>query len=282
MAISCTFAACATIIGPGFAGAAVAHAGLLGIDIDIDIFDLFDDHNNNNKSNMHHPRPGSGVNAQSAARTTAGVAAAEAPKAKIGSQPENLTADESVGTRSLASVPENVAIAQSGTSTSGGGGGGGLPLTTVTGRAGNLPRVSTAPSARRVVIRGAPRTAAPAAVPVLPQAPGAVALAAHPPVTAEPEGLPTTDAPPTPSLSVPEAKSPVGVSDSGLVQTPYAFRSGYPEYLRTASTGELIAEALPGVAGIAGFTIMGAFVGYRQARAVQRALLAPAPTSMLL
>lgn len=44
----------------------------------------------------------------------------------------------------------------------------------------------------------------------------------------------------------------------------------------------MILEALPGVAGIAGFTLVGAYAGYRQARAVQRALLAPAPPSIQL
>jgi hypothetical protein len=39
---------------------------------------------------------------------------------------------------------------------------------------------------------------------------------------------------------------------------------------------------VPGVAGIAGFTLIGAFAGYRQAKAVQMALLAPVPTSFLL
>lgn len=63
---------------------------------------------------------------------------------------------------------------------------------------------------------------------------------------------------------------------------PDSYRAGYAEYLRSASTGDLIVEALPGVAGIAGFTLIGAYAGYRQARAVQKALLAPAPTSILL
>jgi hypothetical protein len=40
--------------------------------------------------------------------------------------------------------------------------------------------------------------------------------------------------------------------------------------------------AVPGVAGIAGFTLVGAYAGYRQAKALQRALLAPVPTSFLL
>ena len=40
--------------------------------------------------------------------------------------------------------------------------------------------------------------------------------------------------------------------------------------------------ALPGVAGIAGFTLVGAYAGFRQAKALQRALLAPVPTRILL
>ena len=63
---------------------------------------------------------------------------------------------------------------------------------------------------------------------------------------------------------------------------PDSFRVGYAEYLRAASTADLFVAALPGVAGIAGFTLLGAYAGYRQARAVQAALLAPVPTSILL
>ena len=54
------------------------------------------------------------------------------------------------------------------------------------------------------------------------------------------------------------------------------------EYLRAATTSDLFAAALPGVAGIAGFTLLGAYAGYRQARAVQAALLPPVPTRILL
>ena len=45
---------------------------------------------------------------------------------------------------------------------------------------------------------------------------------------------------------------------------------------------DLFVAAVPGVAGLAGFTLVGAFAGYRQARAVQAALLAPVPTRILL
>ena len=64
-------------------------------------------------------------------------------------------------------------------------------------------------------------------------------------------------------------------------------RSPTPSGSVTRSTSgprrtDILAAALPGAAGIAGFTLIGAFAGYRQAKAVQRALLAPVPTSILL
>ena len=67
-AICCAFASCALAAGPGFAGVAVAHADLFGID-------FFGD---DDKSDMHHPRPGSEVSAQSTQASTR-IAAAEAP-----------------------------------------------------------------------------------------------------------------------------------------------------------------------------------------------------------
>ena len=63
---------------------------------------------------------------------------------------------------------------------------------------------------------------------------------------------------------------------------PESFRVGYAEYLRSATMSDLLVAAVPGVAGLAGFTMVGAFAGYRQARAVQAALLAPVPTRILL
>jgi hypothetical protein len=45
---------------------------------------------------------------------------------------------------------------------------------------------------------------------------------------------------------------------------------------------DILAAALPGVAGIAGFTLLGAFAGYRQAVGLQKALLAPVPTRIVL
>lgn len=258
------------VAGPGVIGAAVAHADLFGIDFFGDC---------DKKSELHHPRPGADATTQSS-RTTASISAAEAPTAKVGSQPETLSGTQTAtGNRALASAPGNLGIAE----INGGGGGGLAGATNITGRAGNLPRVSSAPVTRSIVIRGTPHATAPAFVaPSLPQAPVAAPLAAPPPVSPEPERQPAPGAPPAPSTAAPQAKEPLPHIGSGLVPIHDSYRAGYAEYLRSANTGDLIAAALPGVAGIAGFTLVGAYAGYRQARAVQRALLAPAPTSILL
>ena len=267
-AMSCAFASCAMVVGPGLAGAAIAHADLFG---GIDFFGDCD-----KKSDMHHPRPGSDATPQST-RTTASIAAAEAPTAKIGSQPETLSATEAgTANRALASVPGSVAISQ-------GGGGGLASATNAAVRAANLPRVSSAPVTRSIVIRGTPRATAP--VPALvpsPESPVAVPLAAPPPVVPEPELQPAPGGPPEPSTTPPLVRPPLAHSGSGVVPVPDSYRAGYAEYLKSASTSDLIFAALPGVAGIAGFTLVGAYAGYRQARAVQRALLAPVPTSIVL
>lgn len=264
-AISCAFASCAMLAGPGFVGTAIARADLFG-------FDFFGDCDK--KSNQHHPRPGATVGGTPSARTTASVAAVEAPAAKIGSQPETVSAPDAAGVQSLAGVPGNVGVAE-------GFGGGELSRTNAAARAGNLPRVSSAPVTRSIVIRGTPR--APASVPSVPlQAPAVVPLAALPPVSPEPETQQAPAAPPVPSPSASHAKGFLGHSDSGVTQISDSYRAGYTEYLRAATTSDLIAAAAPGVAGIAGFTLVGAYVGYRQARALRRALLAPVPTSVLL
>ncbi len=261
-AIGCAFASCAMVVGPGVVGIAQSHA-ILGIGPDI--FDLF---GHDKKSGQHHPRPGSEAVTGQAARTV-GITteSAAAPQAKIGSVPESV---------------EGVEVAESR-----GGGGGGLPRTNAAVRAPNLPRVSTAPITRNIVIRGVPPAAGPAGLPVsvtpaLPQAPVVVPLAAPPPSLPAPAGLPTQAAPPAPSPLAPHMKDPVAPSDSGAGRLPDSFRVGYAEYLRAASTSDLVVAAMPGAAGIAGFTLVGAYAGYRQARAVQRALLAPVPTRVLL
>jgi hypothetical protein len=113
----------------------------------------------------------------------------------------------------------------------------------------------------------------PATVPVVVMPPAAPALEAPAPL-----GLPVT------TTRQPGPSGLMGPADSLSPPTkiPDSFRVGYAEYLRAATTTDLLAAALPGVAGIAGFTLLGAFAGYRQAKAIQEALLAPVPTRILL
>lgn len=261
-AFGCAVASCTMIAGPGFVGAALAHADLFGID-----FFGHDD-----KSEMHHPRPGSETGVASAR------SAAEAPTAKIGSTPDSGPA--SAATAMLSPAP---GINELGVARAVGRGGGGVPRVT-TGRATNLPRVPSAPSARSVVIRRAPGNAdsRPASgLPDLPRSP-VVALAAPPREAPEPARRPVQAGPLAPSPTGPRANDPLPSLGAGGAHVPDSFRVGYAEHLRSADTGELVLAALPGVAGITGFTLIGAYAGYRQARAVQRALLAPVPTRILL
>jgi hypothetical protein len=183
------------------------------------------------------------------------------------------------------------------------------------GTAGRLNAVSTAPSARSVVIRTEPSTAQPdsSAVPAafiapseqpaavalgshyvesVPQAPPPAAPAPVPvtvPLTVMPPAAPALDVPAPLGLPVTTANQPAPIGRMGPAHSfapptkiPDSFRVGYAEYLRAATTTDLLAAALPGAAGIAGFTIIGAFAGYRQAKAVQKALLAPVPTRILM
>jgi hypothetical protein len=197
--------------------------------------------------------------------------------------------------------------------------GGGGTTKGATGGQGRLSAVSTAPSTRSVVIRSkapaalpaAPAEAAPApaivsavyapttmmgsplveTIPAAPApawaaAPAAVPMAGLPPLPAAPAILPPAPQalPVIPSTSAPGPGRPLAPADSLRPPTkiPDSFRVGYAEYLRGATNGDILAAALPGAVGIAGFTILGAFAGYRQASAIQRALLAPVPTSILL
>jgi hypothetical protein len=183
-----------------------------------------------------------------------------------------------------------------------------------TGGQSRVGAVSTAPSTRSVVIRAkeaaappvaetvpaasvVPAAYAPAtmlgsplveAVPAAgPSLTAAVPLAAGlPPLPAAPAILPPAPRalPVIPSTSAPGPGRPLAPADSHRPPTkiPDTFRVGYAEYLRTATNGDILAAALPGAAGIAGFTLIGAFAGYRQAKGLQRALLAPVPTRVLL
>ena len=240
------------VVGPGIVGSAVAHAGLFGFDF----LDIFGD--DDKKSAMHHPRPG--ADGGQAARTV-GI----------------TTSDAGPPVPTFGSIPESAGRGRDG--------GGRLPSSSGVGRPSNLPKVSSAPITRNIVIRVAPSEATPdpqVVPPALGQEPSAVPLASPPPSPPIPEGRPTPAAPPAPAPA-PRTKNPVTPNISGLpVKLPDSFRPGYAEYLRAATTTDLLVAALPGVAGIMGYTVAGAYAGYRQARALQAALLAPVPTSVLL
>jgi hypothetical protein len=262
------------------AGTAVAHAGIFGIDF------FGDDH----KSRQHHPRPGSDTGAQESGTVASAAAVAGPPVAKIGSEPvsaSRVSAPESVA---AASAPEAMTTAGAPESLSrvgvpesvarNAGGGGAISRSIGMGRASNLPPVSTAPATRSVVIRGLQGGGGTPAPSFVPRSPISVPLAAPPPAPQGPDGRPAPAAPLSPSPQSPFVNIPGAPIASGVAQLPNSFRAGYHEYLRTASTTDLFVAALPGVAGIAGFTLVGAYAGYRQARSVQKPLLAPVPTSV--
>jgi len=184
-------------------------------------------------------------------------------------------------------VPKSASLQSASPQIASRGGGGAVSRVSPVGRSSNLPSVPSAPITRNIVIRGTTSarsagTAAPRSVPrAIPQTSAAVPLAAPPPVAPQPEGRPAPEAPPAPSQA-PQAKDPLAPSNSSAARIPDSYRVGYAEYLRSATTTDLVAAALPGVAGIAGFTLVGAYAGYRQANSLRRALLAPVPTSFLL
>ncbi len=205
-AFSFAFACGAMVVGPGIVGIAQSQA-ILGIGPDIhDIFnfDLFGD--DDEKSAMHHPRPGSEEFSAQAARTV-GITTADAgpPVSTFGSVPESASRIASGG-----GVPESFSRVGAGggvpESAGRGGGGGAVPRSTVAGRSSNLPVVPSAPITRNIVIRGAPSAAGTAGTPVpefvppaLRQGPGAVPLAVPPPSPPVPESRPAPAAPPAPT-----------------------------------------------------------------------------------
>lgn len=174
-----------------------------------------------------------------------------------------------------------------------------------------LNAVSTAPSARSVVIRSKPTVAQPepevvpatfVAAPVALRpavalsGPGFEAVPAAPaprpatvPIAVDPPAAPALEMPVPLAAPITTTNQPGPTGRLGPAKSisppnkiPESFRVGYAEYLRAATTSDILAAALPGAAGIAGFTVIGAYAGYRQAKAIQLALLAPVPTSILL
>ena len=232
-------------------------------------FDLFGD--DDEKSSLHHPRPGTEEFGGQAARTV-GITTSDAgpPISTFGSVPESAGLREGSG-----GIPESA----------GRGGKAAARCPAAGPQAGHRtcrpcrpPRSPATSSFEGRHPAGAP---VPAFVPpALPQATGVIPLATPPPSPPVPEGRPTPAGPPAPAPA-PRTKNPLAPNVSGQ-GIPDSFRAGYAEYLRSATTSDILVAALPGVAGIAGFSIVGAYAGYRRARAVQAALLPPVPTSILL
>jgi hypothetical protein len=66
----------------------------------------------------------------------------------------------------------------------------------------------------------------------------------------------------------PSARGPAAAEAGNNVSAPNAsYRVGYTEYLRNAGLSQVVAVALPGLAGIVVLTGAGGLVGYRQAKA---------------
>lgn len=178
----------------------------------------------------------------------------------------------------IAAVTDVTGQAPTVTVSGGGGGAAGAPTNRSLGRAPNLAPVPTAPSSRTIVIRSAPpkapaapapAIAAPPAVPIVP-APVAVPPApvvSVPAPAAPPAGLPPA-VPSAPAVPAPRSEPPVAQPHS-VPAVPESFRLGYADYLRTASTSDLLFAVLPGLGGMLLMTAAGGAVGFRQARAAQ-------------
>jgi hypothetical protein len=138
---------------------------------------------------------------------------------------------------------------------SGGGGGGGVDAVS-TGVAAEPP-VLRAP----LMIAPLPIPLSPAVAPVAPLGPSGGA--APPPLAAVAAGA---------NVPVIRGSLPPAVEPPARMLTPMrgqATRVGYARYMRTPTSGELAAVALPGVAGLLFLTFSGGCIGYRQANSVQ-------------
>ena len=163
-----------------------------------------------------------------------------------------------------------------------------IPVAEAPAVASGTPAVSSNPVAEApAVALGTPVVDTVPAAPARPASPIPAAVPLSVPglfPAAPPVRSPVQEALPIPPTIEPGPGRHFAPAESSPMPTkiPDSFRVGYPEYLRAATISDLFFAALPGVAGIAGFTVLGAYAGYRQARAVQAALLAPVPTSILL
>lgn len=294
------------VAGPGVLGTGVASAHLFGIDIDV--LDIFD-HKEKKKKSDHSAKVGNqrtgaskksggslgGANASAGPKAKVGASEASAPSAARSASTAEAPQSTGVGTTggqapsaavtggtgqapASAVVTGGTAQAPSAVVTGGGGGGGGVPTNANIGRAPNLAPVPTAPSSRAIVIRSAtpkaPAAPVPAipAAPVVPVAPAPVAIPAVPalpaPVPSAPPAGPPPAAPSAPIVPAPRSEPPAAQQLS-VPAVPESFRLGYADYLRTASTSDLLLAVLPGLGGMVLMTAAGGVVGFRQARAAQ-------------
>lgn len=281
------------VAGPGMVGTAVASADLFGIDLDI--LDLFD-HHKDKKNKKSHPG-GAKVGAQQNGgtkksggprRTGLGGPAQRGPEKAgvVGRRDVRESSGPVRRSAPSADAPEAAAgfdgtfggTGQALPGIASGGGGGEVPTNANIGRAPNLAPVPTAPSARSIVIRAEPPEAPavpvspPAAPAPAPVAPVPVVLpplpAVVPPLPAAPPGAGLPSTPSRPSMNRPSPQRPAADS-LGVRSIPDSFRTGYADYLRAASTTDLLFAVLPGVAGMVLLTAAGGVAGFRQARAAQ-------------
>lgn len=283
------------------AGTAVASAHLFGIDI----HDLFDHKKKNKKSNpaarLGPQRAGGAKNSGGALGPGANMSSK--PESKIGASKigtNRVDAGESPVTETRESFAESPQSARIGTTgqvpsavvsggtisggtlqaptaavTSGGGGGAaGRPINGNIDRAPNLAPVPTAPSSRPIVIRSAPPEVPTAPAPVIaapPVAPVIPAPVVVPPAVPVPAAPPAGVAPAVPNAPVRPAprSEPPAAQVLSAPAAPESVRLGYADYLRTASTGDLLFAVLPGLGGMLLMTAAGGAVGFRQARAAQ-------------
>ncbi|MGA5540417.1 hypothetical protein ACPCIR_01075 [Mycobacterium sp. NPDC051198] len=205
---------------------------------------------------------------------------AESPQsARVGTTGQAPSAVLSGGTAQAptAAVTGGTTQAPSAVVSGGGGGGGaaGAPTNGNLGRAPGLAPVPTAPSSRTIVIRSTPPKAPAAPAPVIAAYPAAPAPVVAPPApviavpvpAAPPAGAPPA-VPSAPIIPAPRSEPPAAQPLS-VPAVPESFRLGYADYLRTASTSDLLFAVLPGLAGMLLMTAAGGAVGVRQARAAQ-------------
>lgn len=129
-----------------------------------------------------------------------------------------------------------------------------------------------APQLDVAVIEAAPEVAAappaplvPIGLPVIVVAPMPLGDAGGPAATLPAPSLPT--APKSVIVEPPAVQEPLPANEGNIAAVSDTFRIGYVDYLRTAQMSQLVAVALPGVAGLLLLTGAGGFVGYRQAKA---------------